>query len=103
MKRSSKLWTKEQDRTLKQFAESDRPWVEVIALLPGRTVAACQTRWLQRLKDPVEDNKKHGDNRFREERHTGEAIGGEHYIFKVPDGDPLLQRLIAIHGNDNRS
>ena len=30
----------------------------------------------------------------------GPPIGGSLYACLVPDGDPLLQRLIAVHGND---
>jgi hypothetical protein len=30
----------------------------------------------------------------------GRAIGGSLYSCLVPEGDPLLQRLTAAHGND---
>ena len=41
------------------------------------------------------------DTRFRAERSAdGEAIYGGVYVFKVPEGDPLLRQLVAVHGRD---
>jgi hypothetical protein len=40
------------------------------------------------------------EQQLHEYESDGLPIGGSLYSCLVPDGDPLLQRLIAAHGND---
>lgn len=105
-----KPWTKEEDAILRQFAEQCMPWKEISGLLPGRTVSACQTRWNLKVRTPADQKKylqkkkqRENDHKSHQCKSDGPAIAGDHYVFKVPNGDPLLQRLIAVHGKDDNS
>lgn len=100
-------WTTDEDAILRQFAIEQHPWSEVTQVLK-RTVSACQTRWNLKLRTPADQkkfkqHKKKLANAYKATtvKLDGDAIAGDHYVFKVPTGDPLLQRLIAIHGKDS--
>ena len=107
----TRFWTLEEDVTLRAFAEKCLPWNKALGLIPKRSAAACQTRWANKLKYLYDINPRkhldmtehHGkpDARFRDDRSAdGEPISAGYYVFKVPDGDPYLQQLIAVHGGD---
>lgn len=108
--RIARAWTAEEDDILREFAEKLLPWSYItdLNLLPSRTVSACQTRWNLhvRTKNSLKPNPR-GDHLNTDRHHYddrsagGDPIGGGFYIFRVPDGDPYLQRLIQVHGNDN--
>lgn len=97
-------WTKHEDGFLEEFAKLLLPWGAIRDLLPGRTVSACQTRW--NIKFGGQSNVRlalNKDTRYRQERIAdGPAISeaAGYYVFKVPEGDPLLQRLRHFHGDD---
>jgi hypothetical protein len=98
-------WTNKEDAILEEFARLLLPWSEIRDILPGRSVSSCQSRWNNfvrpRDEKPNPRQKLNNDIRLREERFIdGPAIGGEQYIFRVPAGDPYLEKLIKVHGKD---
>lgn len=98
-------WTNKEDTVLEEFARLLLPWSEVKDILPGRSVSACQTRWNNFVRPmgekPNPRQKLNSDIRLRQERFAdGLPIVCEHYTFRVPAGDPLLQRLKYFHGKD---
>ncbi len=110
-KTRTRFWSVEDDATLCAFAEKCLPWKCAKGIIPGRSAAACETRWANKLRHQYEINPRkqmdraeiHGkaDTRVRTERSAdGEAIYAGVYVFKVPEGDPLLRQLVAVHGRD---
>lgn len=101
-RKQSPPWSLEEDRVLADFAALLRPWDMLKGMIPGRSVASCQTRWstLQHIGDLK--RKIRNANKAKEQYipADGPAIYGGDYIFRVPEGDPYLQRLIEIHGKD---
>lgn len=102
-------WTSQEEAFLKAFAERCLPWSQVEGLLPGRSVAACETRWNNKLKhqykvDPRQRLRRpqyaEAQNYFKDTYADGSPIGGSHYVFRVPFGDPYLEKLIQVHGED---
>jgi hypothetical protein len=101
--REWKAWSPAEDAQLRAFAKLCLPWSQAVGAVPGRTASACQTRWTNVLRE--RDNKpnpraKMNNDKLAREEHSadGEPIAGGYYVFKVPAGDPYLQRLIKVHG-----
>lgn len=100
-------WTTEDDNKLREFAISLQSWNKVKNVFPERTVSACQTRWYFLCKGSINPRRVlSSDPRFSEDPREhdpwkGAAIGGDHYVFRVPKDDPYLQRLVEFHGQDN--
>lgn len=102
-----KAWTSKEDAVLEGFAQLLLPWNDIADVIPNRTISSCQDRWrILKKKNKLmvaADERRKEQNNYKNEscKSSGAAIGGDHYVFRVPAGDPLLQRLIATHGNDN--
>ena len=108
-KKAVSHWTAEEEALLKAFAEKCLPWKEATGLLPRRSAAACETYWAQKLKYRYAVNPRRRlskgwkafDTRFRDDRSAdGDPIYAGAYVFRVPEGDPYLQKLIQVHGAD---
>lgn len=91
-------WTEEEDKILVELRHLGWRWMLIRERLPGRTGSACQARFKHLER---QENKK---NNLPPPKLThaskSEYYVSSEYIVRVPEGDPYLQRLIAIHGND---
>jgi hypothetical protein len=99
-------WKPEEDMLLQTLQKQGLSWNEISRSIPGRTLAACQKRWelyyRPNLSPRIKGRRTYpSDNRVREDRFSdGAPIYEGSYVFRVPAGDPYLQRLIEVHGKD---
>ncbi len=96
-------WTPKEDEKLVALIHAGKSWQEVSFSIPGRTSAACQTRWVTHFKDPDKRKRQRiKENAIKNNQCKGDGapIKGGFYIFRVPEGDPYLQQLILVHGQD---
>jgi hypothetical protein len=103
--RSCQGWSDKEDALLRAFVHKCLPWCDIADVIPGRSVSACQARWVNHLRDQEgkpNPRAKMNNNTFAREKISadGEPIISGFYVFRVPDGDPYLQRLIKVHGKD---
>jgi hypothetical protein len=93
-------WKFEEDTALQFLKAAGFSWKEISRRIPGRTMAACQTRWEIYYRETSSKYNKHRARTERRKALRDIPIFGGNYIFRVPDGDPYLQKLIKVHGND---
>lgn len=96
-------WTKEEDELLIQFRYAGWHFTCLAEYIPGRTPAACATRFrflcVEGI-DPLALDHRHNAELRDYHKFPEKYRLDPNYVFRVPEGDPYLQRLIKYHGND---